>query len=66
MLYMTKMKYGIVEAVTTIPLFLAYEGELGGMQYWSENHQVFKNNSIEKYKMTWQNNNIQFYLLGQI
>ena len=35
-----QMKYGIVEAVTTVPLFLAYPGELGTMQYWSENHQV--------------------------
>ena len=34
------MKYGIVEAVTNIPLYLSYPGWLGSMQYQSENHLV--------------------------
>merc|ERR1711976_469825 len=34
------MKSDIVDAVTHVPLFLEYSGELNDMQYWSENHQI--------------------------
>ena len=34
------MKADVVSAVTNIPLFLDYDGYIGSMQYWSENHQV--------------------------